>query len=198
LAFQPHQPSSPHSLLNKISHKKISHKKHKSRASIETTPFATSEKTLDKTPSRVPTAEMPTPEMICDNTGYSFSAVTLGSNPLYNWKTCSESTATTNREKAPSSLNTSEEWSDKDGGGRAGAGHGTMDRRGFEESETVHDFRVWSIDSGSDKKTRRRPSWLPGIGIAQKQENSPHQEENGRGAALELSVALSNISGSHA
>ena len=140
---------------------------------------------------------MPTPRDFCDNTGYSFSAVTLGSNPLYNWKTWSVSTATTNREKDLSSLNTSEEWSDRDGGGRGaggGARQGVMDRRGFEESETVLDFRVLSIDSGSDRKARHRPSWLPGI---QKQENSSHQGEGDRGVALELSVALSNISGSH-
>lgn len=176
--------------------RRFSRSRRKTRISAATTsPPSAPEPNTDKSSGR-PSADIPTPDIFCDNTGYTFSALTVGSNPLYNWKTWSVSTATTTREKDLSSLNTSGDWSDREAGFRG-------DRRGYEESETV-DFRVMSMDS-TEKRSRRRPTWLPGFGAstdqrrkAQEQKQSEATQGDERGVALELSVTMSNISGSHA
>lgn len=82
-----------------------------------------------------PTSEIPTPDAFHDQTGYTFSAVPLGSNPLYNNNWSLGSTiASKCKETAKSPKD-----SDDDGGGQ-------NNRENFEESECAIDFRAISID----------------------------------------------------
>ena len=103
------------------------------------------------------TPEIPTPDAFHDQTGYTFSAVTLGSNPLYNWSMTSTSTST--KEKN-GSLEVSSEEEEEEGG--EGEGSGRDAQRRFEESESILDFRVTSVESG-DKRQRPGYLWLPSL-----------------------------------
>lgn len=94
------------------------------------------------------TPEIPTPDIFHDETGYTFSAVTLGSNPLYNWSigssTATAKSSATTKDKAilPSE---DEQEAEED------------------EGESVLDFRITSIDGGGGGKTRPGYLWLPSL-----------------------------------
>ncbi len=90
-------------------------------------------------------------------------------------------------------MNTSGDWSDDKDEGKAGH---RLDWHRLEESENMVDFRVTSMDS-SEKRGRHRPTWLPGISSDQRQRHKMEAAVGG-GIALELSVAMSSICGSHA
>lgn len=110
--------------------------------------------------SHTVTADIPTPDIFKDRTGYTFSAVTLGSNPLYNW---SMSTSTvTDREY--SSLHTSEELD------RERDVSAVFNRCGLEESEALVDWRPMSIN-GSDEIVKPRQLWIPPI------RTNPHEQQ---------------------
>lgn len=116
--------------------------------------FASSKTTSHRDEDTIPdcsfiTPEIPTPDGFHDQTGYTFSGVTLGSNPLYNWSVTSNSTST--KEK-----NGSLDVSFEDVGSSEGEGH--------QECESILDFRVTSSESG-ERRACGRPSylWLPSL-----------------------------------
>lgn len=123
------------------------------------------------------TPEIPTPDTFYDQTGYTFSAVPLGSNPLYNWSLTSNSTST--KEK-----NGSLEISTEDGASSGAGGQNGEDCQRLEESESILDFRVTSLDSGrggggggggGEKKDLVRPGylWLPSLRNLEAQQRPP-------------------------
>ena len=109
---------------------------------------------------------IPTPDTFYDPTGYTFSAVPLGSNPLYNWSvTTSNSASTACKEK-----NESLEISFEDDIGRSGGTENGNGRSKLEESESILDFRVTSMESGGSERRmqqqqQQRPGylWLPSL-----------------------------------
>ena len=89
----------------------------------------------------------------------------LGSNPLYNWSvTTSNSASTACKEK-----NESLEISFEDDIGRSGGTENGNGRSKLEESESVLDFRVISVESGgSERQTQQQQQcpgylWLPSL-----------------------------------
>ena len=129
---------------------KLSFSKHKNVIHISSSPPP--QISILNQPPLLVTESIPTPDICPDQTGYTFSAVTLGSNPLYNWSTWSASTVT-NRDR-DHSFNTSEEVDE----GRDVPVK--CDRRWLEESEV--DFRLTSINS-SEKRVRPRQLWIPSV-----------------------------------
>lgn len=128
----------------------------------------------------VVTPEIPTPDIFYDQTGYTFSAVTLGSNPLYNWSV--SSTVVSSKERDPSFDGSDDEVKDDASIGQ--------DSKRLEESESILDFRITSID-GVGKRVRPGLLLLPGL----RQHHSspqPHQHsasaENGDGRRTDSSL----------
>ena len=100
------------------------------------------------------TPEIPTPDVFCDQTGYTFSAVTLGSNPLYNWSNGSTTTASKDKD---TSLEDSGETRGEDSNVQ-----GSLQGEEEGEGELVLDFRITSMD-GSEKRTRPGLLWLSSL-----------------------------------
>lgn len=126
------------------------------------------------------TAEIPTLDAFHDLTGYTFSGVTLGSNPLYNnWS--NSSVATTTRDKEESFSNTDDEAREdsimQDG------------RQRLEESESILDFRITSLD-GSEKRIRPGLLRIPSLRNSNVQpfhQNLPMDEAKREGVESALS-----------
>lgn len=120
------------------------------------------------------TPEIPTPDVFHDETGYTFSAVTLGSNPLYNWSaTSTATTATTGNGK-----NLSSYGSEQDEDSVNTCGGNRDDKQKMEESESVLDFRITSID-GTGKRLRPGYLWLPSLRNLKAQQQQQQEEEEG-------------------
>ncbi len=125
----------------------------KGKLSLPPKPKTSSMTSDSSTPDcSVVTPEIPTPDIFHDQTGYTFSAVTLGSNPLYNWST--SSTLVSDKERNPSLDGSVEEERDD-----SSSGH---DSKKLEESESVLDFRITSID-GTGRRLRPGLLLLPGL-----------------------------------
>lgn len=100
------------------------------------------------------TTQIPTPDDFYDETGYTFSAVTLGSNPLYNWSV--GSTATSKDKNTSVSEDEQEE--------------GKCNKQ-QEEGESVLDFRITSMDGSG--KARPGNLWLPSLKSVKPEQSLP-------------------------
>ena len=141
-----------HQFLNKpnreTSRSRLFLNKHKRIADTHSSPHASS----SNEPSHLVTDDMPTPDVCLDRTGYAYSAVTLGSNPLYNYTSWTVSTET-NKDKESSTLDSREEREVSV----------ECDSRGLGESEVV--VVDLKLTSSTELERRERPKklWLPSI-----------------------------------
>ena len=103
------------------------------------------------------TPDIPTPDIFRDETGYTFSAVTLGSNPLYNWSIGSNMTTVKDKDSSFNDSDGDNNIFSRDSGGR----ETKEPPRELEESESILDFKIMSIDGCTDRRVRPRHLWLP-------------------------------------